>query len=564
MENKVIVIPRIEPVLKDEATGLIRKKRVAAYARVSTDEEDQKSSFRAQEWEYTHRIKENPEWEFVGLYADEGITGTDMGKREGFLKMIRDAKAGLIDLILVKSISRFARNTVDCIRTKRELQEIGVEIFFEKENISSLDDKSETMIAIFASLAQEESRQISGNVIWGVRKRMKAGIYCGNGRLFGYKQLPEGKLEIIPEQAEVVRLIYGLFLIGYSYRDIIAELYRREAKNIKGEVNWGIGVIMRTLSNEKYCGDMIYQKTFIKSYLTHRSVKNEGQLEKYYIQNHHEPIIPREEFEYAQKIRRQRANEYEERKNHNITPISGLIICGCCGRVMKKIQYCKGKSYERFVLTCKNTKKASENYSVCDCLPIDYELVIKALEETLKDRLEELNANLIIESIAESKTMLEFYKEQEAIEKETAELNEKINTLVQNQINKALSIKYYNEEFKVLKDKLKELKDRKEALELKTINEAKLRKVREDLTGYLQKNERLTLDLVSLYVKKIVRNKDNSIFILLGDKEIADSKVEAALKDEKKIAKLSEHIISDGKHNLVYKVFDLEVEYAIH
>lgn len=173
--RKIIVIPKVETPTIDVSTGERKKKRVAAYARVSTDMEDQKNSLETQKAEYTKRIRENPEWEFVELYFDEGITGTNTKRRDGFNRMIKDALSGKIDLILVKSISRFARNTIDCIATKRALQDKGVEIFFEKENISSLDSSSETMLTIYASFAQEESRQISTNVTWGIRSKMRQG-----------------------------------------------------------------------------------------------------------------------------------------------------------------------------------------------------------------------------------------------------------------------------------------------------------------------------------------------------------------------------------------------------
>ena len=222
MDSNVIIIPRKNPIQVDAATGTLVRKKVAAYARVSTDEKDQLNSFNTQKIEYERRIKENPEWEFVGLYADEGITGTNLKKREGFKNMIQDSLDGKIDLILVKSISRFARNTVDCIKTKRQLAAAGVEVFFEKENIYTLKEDSETMITIHAALAQDESRQISTNVSWGNRARMRSGTYRGlNKKNLGYIIKENNEFEIEEEGKETVQLIYKLFINGFSYRRIV-------------------------------------------------------------------------------------------------------------------------------------------------------------------------------------------------------------------------------------------------------------------------------------------------------------------------------------------------------
>ena len=281
--NKVIIIPKKEEIPVDLLTGKIRKKRVAAYARVSTDEEDQLNSYNAQIDEFEKRIKANPDWEFVGMYADEGITGTSTKHRKNFNLMIDAALAGEIDLILVKSISRFARNTIDCLKTKRALQEKGVEIFFEKENISSLDERAETMLTIYASFAQEESRSISTNVTWGVRKRMRDGTWKFPAKtLIGYKKNDDGFLEIVPEEALIIQKIFNYFMDGFTYREIIDLLNEEGIKRPKSKTGkWNINVIYNILGNEKYCGDLLFQKTYVKSYLTHERTKNDGKFDKY-------------------------------------------------------------------------------------------------------------------------------------------------------------------------------------------------------------------------------------------------------------------------------------------
>ena len=225
-ENRVIVIPRKVFANIDPVSGEKRKIRVSAYARVSTDADDQLNSLETQKNEFTRKILENPDWEFVELYYDEGITGTCLKRRDGFNKMVKNAKAGLIDMILVKSISRFARNTVDFLKTVRELKAIGVGVFFEKEHCSSLDDKTETMLTIFASLAQEESRQISTNVTWGIRARMKDGSYRGVSldKYLGFKLDENGQVVIDEEEADTVRKIFLMCLSGYTYRQISKHL----------------------------------------------------------------------------------------------------------------------------------------------------------------------------------------------------------------------------------------------------------------------------------------------------------------------------------------------------
>ena len=294
--SKVIVIPKTILPNLDVASGKTKKKRVAAYCRVSSDMDDQLNSLETQKREFSRKINENPEWEFVRLYADEGITGTSLKKRKDFNQMIKDAMDGKIDLILVKSISRFARNTVDCIQTKRDLQSKGIEVFFEKENISSFNETSETMLTVYASFAQEESRQISTNVSWGIRARMRDGKYRIANPMLGFRKNESGELVVDEEGKKTVQLIFSLFINGSSYREIINELIKQGKKNTKGEVKWLVSNITSILGNEKYCGDIIYQKTFTKNYLTHERSVNNGELEQYFLPQHHEPIIDKATF----------------------------------------------------------------------------------------------------------------------------------------------------------------------------------------------------------------------------------------------------------------------------
>lgn len=276
------------------------KKRVAAYTRVSTEQDEQLNSLSVQQRYFEELINKNPEWINVGIYYDEGISGTSLKKREGFNRLITDALDGKIDLILVKSISRFARNTVDALQTIRALKAKGVTVFFEKENIDSMDMKSEFILTIMSSLAQEESQSLSENIKWGLHKVYREGkVWVPYSNFLGYRRGNKYELIIDKEQAKFVRLIYRLFLEGRS-PFYIARMF--DSLNIptmrKGK--WASSTIKSILENEKYCGDAILQKTFITDFMTHTAKVNEGELPAYYVKNDHPAIIRRATWDEVQ------------------------------------------------------------------------------------------------------------------------------------------------------------------------------------------------------------------------------------------------------------------------
>lgn len=323
IETKASLLNTVSEIIR-------RKKRVAAYARVSTDSEEQLSSYEAQVGFYTRYIQSNPEWEFAGVYTDEGVTGTNTKKRDGFNRMIDDSLNGKIDLILTKSISRFARNTVDTLTAVRKLKEKGVEVYFEKENIYTLDAKGEVMITIMSSLAQEESRSISENVTWGKRKSMEDGKFSlGYKHFLGYKKGEDGLPQIVEEEARVVRKIYELFLEGCTIRTIASKLTDEEIPTPAGKHTWSVSTIMSILQNEKYKGDALLQKTYTADFLTKKIRKNNGEIPQYYIQNSHPAIIDPDIFELVQnEIKRRRPNRRQLHKNSTFT---AKIVCGDCG-----------------------------------------------------------------------------------------------------------------------------------------------------------------------------------------------------------------------------------------
>lgn len=328
-----------------------QKKRVAAYARVSTDSDEQFTSYEAQVDFYTRYIQSNPDWEFVAVYADEGVTGTNTKKREGFNRMIQDALAGRIDLILTKSISRFARNTVDSLTTIRQLKEKGIEVYFEKENIYTLDAKGEVMLTIMSSLAQEESRSISENVTWGKRRSMEDGKFSLAYKHFlGYEKGDDGLPKIVEEEAKIVRKIYELFLVGNTVRAIASQLTNEGIPTPSGKVQWSVSTIMSILQNEKYKGDALLQKTYTVDFLSKTIKKNNGEIPQYYIQNSHPAIIDPDTFELVQnEIKRRRPGRRHLHKN---SPFTAKIICGECGAYYGRKVWHSGTKYRSCIWRC--------------------------------------------------------------------------------------------------------------------------------------------------------------------------------------------------------------------
>lgn len=307
-----------------------KKRRTAAYARVSTDHEEQLSSYEAQVDYYTTYIKGRDDWEFVCVYTDEGITGTSTKHREGFKQMIADALDGKIDLIITKSVSRFARTTVDSLTTIRELKEHGIEVYFEKENIWTFDGKGELLLTIMSSLAQEESRSISENCTWGQKKRFADGkVTVPFQRFLGYDRGPDGNLVVNREQAAIVQRIYSMFLQGITYNGIAKQLTAEGIPTPGGKENWSVITIKSILSNEKYKGDALLQKSYTVDFLTKKTKVNEGEIPQYYVEDNHEAIIAPDLFEEVQREMAKRGKGRKYRSGVHL--FSSRIKCGECG-----------------------------------------------------------------------------------------------------------------------------------------------------------------------------------------------------------------------------------------
>ena len=359
MASTVRVIPATigQRSLRDASPSA--KRRTAAYARVSTGSEEQLTSYEAQVDYYTKYIKERADWEFVKVYTDEGISATNTKKRDGFKQMVADALAGQIDLIITKSVSRFARNTVDSLVTVRKLKEKGVEVYFEKENIYTLDSKGELLITIMSSLAQEESRSISENVTWGQRKRMADGkISLPYGQFLGYEKGEDGLPKIVESEAEIVRMIFRLFIEGKTPSAIAKELASQGIPSPAGKKTWQVATVKSILSNEKYKGEALLQKGFTVDFLTKKRKVNEGEVPQYYVKNSHPAIIEPEEFDAVQIEIERRKKLGRPSSCHS--PFAAKIVCGECGGFFGSKVWGSNTKYRRTIWRC-NEKYKSEN-----------------------------------------------------------------------------------------------------------------------------------------------------------------------------------------------------------
>ncbi|MBF0778699.1 recombinase family protein [Streptococcus cuniculi] len=363
--------------------------KVAAYCRVSTDQDEQLSSYENQVNYYRDYISKHEDYELVDIYADEGISATNTKKRGAFNRLIQDCRAGKVDRILVKSISRFARNTLDCIKYVRELKELGIGVTFEKENIDSLDSKGEVLLTILSSLAQDESRSISENATWGIRKKFERGeVRVNTTKFMGYDKDENGKLIVNPQQAETVKFIYEKFLEGYSPESIAKYLNDNEIPGWTGKANWYPSAIQKMLQNEKYKGDALLQKTFTVDFLTKKRVQNDGQVNQYYVENSHDAIIDSELWETVQlEIARRKSYRKEHRLKFYImqgedNPFVTKVFCEECGSAFGRKNWTTSRG-KRKVWQCNNRYKVKGQIG-CQNNHIDEGMLEKAFMKAVE------------------------------------------------------------------------------------------------------------------------------------------------------------------------------------
>ena len=434
------------------------KRRVAGYARVSTDHEEQATSYDAQMRYYTDYISSRLDWEFVKMYSDEGITGTNTKQRVGFNSMVNDALAGKIDLIITKSVSRFARNTVDSLSTVRKLKDAGVEIYFEKENIWTFDAKGELLITIMSSLAQEESRSISENVTWGKRKQYERGkVSIPFKNVLGFERGPNGELVVNEEEAKIVRYIFHEFLLGKNANSIAKALTEQGIPSPTGKEKWYYGTVRRMLQNEKYKGDALLQKSFTTNFLTKKTKVNEGELPQYYVENNHEAIIDKDTFDLVQyelKIRERRGSASQ---------FSGMLVCATCGAVYGSKVWHSNSKYRRVIYRC-NQKYEGE--VKCDTPHVTDEevkewfvIATNKLIENKDEVIENMKVLLVMCSDTE-----DIQQEISASETRMVELTDLVDSVIYENSRVVQDQKTYQEKYDRYSQEYKELEQKLETL----------------------------------------------------------------------------------------------------
>lgn len=536
LERRVRVIPATRTTGRANVTG--EKKRVAAYCRVSTDSEEQLNSYEAQKSYYLQRIEETPDWEMAGLYADEGISGTSRKKRTEFNKMLTACKRGRIDMIITKSLSRFARNTVDCLETVRMLKGLGIGVFFEKENINTLTESSEFLITLFSGFAQAESESLSKNVSWGIRKGMEAGkVHFQN--VMGYRKGPDGQPEIVPEEAKIVRKIYQRYLDGCSLPQIKQELEAEHILTTHGLLRWSHQGIRNILRNEKYIGDALLQKTYITDCISKRVKQNRGELPMYYVENNHPAIIPREIFAQVQEEMKRRSSKRKVMQKHGKTErgkysgkyaLTELLVCGECGTPYKRVTWAK-KGKKRIVWRCVSRLEFGTRY--CHHSPtLDegklHAAILSAMNELAAVQEEVCPTVLsIAEKVrqprsADGNSLSDW---QERLTEVTQKQTKLLDLLLENMDDPELNakMKALTEEKQALKQKLKEAKQKESDLrEQETQRQQMWFCIQEHAQGYTEFDD----ELVRQVIEKITVVDGETIRVKFrGESEVREGKI---------------------------------------
>ncbi|WHH59800.1 recombinase family protein [Petroclostridium sp. X23] len=498
-EKNITVIPARKRVGSTAAKEKVKKLRVAAYCRVSTETEEQNSSYEVQVAHYTEFIKKNAEWEFAGIFADDGISGTNTKKREEFNRMIDECMEGNIDLVITKSISRFARNTLDCLKYIRQLKDKNISVFFEKENINTMDAKGEVLLTIMASLAQQESQSLSQNVKLGLQYRYQQGkVQVNHNRFMGYTKDEEGNLIIVPEEAEIIKRIYREYLEGKSLAGIGRDLEKDGILTAAGKPRWRPETIKKILLNEKYIGDALLQKTFTVDFLTKKRVKNEGHVPQYYVENSHEAIIPKELFLQAQEELHRRNNIYtgadkNKRLYSSKYALSTITFCGDCGDIYRRV-YWNIRGRKEFVWRC--VTRIEQGPETCKNRTVKegelYDAVMTAINRLLAGgdnmiRILEENIHAVIGDTTE-------YKISE------------INALLEEKQKEVINLANKGKDYDFLADEIDRLREERQSL---LVEDASLSGENErinELIGFIRRNKYRTLLYDDTLVRKLIQN----------------------------------------------------------
>ena len=481
------------------STGALRvdRIRVAAYCRVSTDDDEQLGSFESQKLYYEQKIASNKDWVNAGIFADEAVTGTKTDKRSGFQDMIAHCNNGEIDMILTKSISRFARNTVDTLNYVRMLRDRNIAIFFEKENINTLDMNGELLLTIMSSLAQQEVESLSQNVKMGLQMKMKRGELIGFNGCYGYDYHTEDKsITVNEEEAEIVRMIYDMYLEGYGTTTIAKRLMELGIKNKKGEVSWHTHGVMGMIKNEKYKVDILLGKTFTTDPISKRRLANMGEENQYYLRDHHEPIVSREIWDKAEEIRMKRSRNKvvettgnRERYTRQYS-FSSMCECAYCGHKLTRRTRHSRSDYEKPVWQCMNaTKNGIDNCP--NCKAVDEAI----LEGAFLDAFELLAGNfddvldVVLSYVAESADSDENIRKKQQIDKDISSLESKKSRMTDMLIDGTISKEVYEEKMVDFTRKLHKLSERKALLEDSICTQKDINRRMSELRDTLEKEQ---------------------------------------------------------------------------
>lgn len=520
MQNiNISVIPARAQTRVAESGKPRTKLRVAAYCRVSTDDEEQLTSYEAQVSHYSSYIQQNSEWEFAGIYADESISGTNTKKRTDFKRLIDDCMAGKVDYIITKSVSRFARNTLDTLNYTRQLKEKNIPVFFEKENIISTDSKGELMLTIMASIAQEESRSTSQNVKMGIAFRFQKGqMQINHNRFMGYTKDEDKKLVIVPEEAEIIKRIYREYLEGASLLEIGRGLEADGILTAANKSKWRPETVKKILQNEKYIGDALLQKTYTVDFLSKKRVVNNGIVPQYYVENSHEAIIPKELYMQVQEEIARRANlrtgNGSKRVYSSRYALSSIVFCGECGDIYRRVHW-NNRGKKSIVWRC--VSRLEEKGSDCTSptiLESDLQnAVLKAINQIISERDEFMG--ILMKNIA---TVLgeEFDKDTDSIENQLKEL--------QNELIKQANSQ---EDYDAVVDEIYRLREiKQETLEHNAERHTKRQRVKDmehflkeqggELTEYDDKLVRQLVERVTVEDKRLVVQFKSEIEVEVG------------------------------------------------
>ena len=479
-EKTITVIPARKRVgSRRQVTEEKPKLRVAAYCRVSADRDEQESSYEAQVEHYTEFIDRNPEWQLAGIYANDGISGTNTKKREEFNRMIEDCMASKIDMVITKSISRFARNTLDCLKYIRQLKEKNISVYFEKENINTMDAKGEVLLTIMASLAQQESQSLSQNVKLGLQFRYQAGkVQVNHNRFLGYTKDDEGSLVIVPEEAEIVLRIYREYLEGASLFQIGQGLEADGIKTAAGSDCWLQSTLKKILTNEKYIGDALLQKTYTVDFLNKKRVANNGIVPQYYVENSHPAIIPREKFMKVREEMYRRAHmecgpDQKRRIYSSRYALSSIVYCAHCNDIFRRINW-NNRGCKSTVWRC--LSRVEKNRPSCTARTVKeellHEVVVRAVNEVIT------GSASFIPALQASFEKCLGDSNSAAVEEIDARLLE-----LQQELLKLANAK---QNYDALADEIDELRAEKEELLLQEANKDGIRQRMADMVTFLQ------------------------------------------------------------------------------